>query len=105
MSATSRDADVDYNCKILEGENGPIFQVFAKDQPYHIVKKSSASEAWEEFSAEAREIRHQPPLPMDRGEEYFGLTNSTIRALVQELPGAGELKHYVWGENSSEHGK
>jgi hypothetical protein len=98
MSSTDRDRDVEYTCRIIEGppNSGPTFQVVAKDQPYRVISKGSANEAWEEFSREARAIRQQAPLPFERGDDYFGLTNGTIKALIQEMPGARDLERYKW---------
>ncbi|KZS92906.1 hypothetical protein SISNIDRAFT_454840 [Sistotremastrum niveocremeum HHB9708] len=98
MSAIDPDADVIYNCKIMEGpeDQGPLFQVTALDQPKDQVLSNTSSGAWEGFLERAKAIRHQFPIAGDNGDEYFGLTNPTIRHMLQELPGAKELAYYEW---------
>jgi len=101
FSSVNPSAEVNYNCQILEGPDGPVFQVIAEDRSEDdggVVRKSDPSEAWAPFLMEIASIRNkEDPVPSaERGEEQFGLANDTIRALIQELPRARELPKYEW---------
>jgi hypothetical protein len=100
MSTINPTAEVNYNCQIMESPEGPVFQVTAEDRSDLCVRKSDPSEAWAPFLVEAAQIRNQDPVSSDRGEEYFGLQNDTIRSLIQELPRARELSKYEWRQIS-----
>jgi hypothetical protein len=54
------------------------------------VKANNPDDAWAPFVERARSIRRMPPVINDIGDEFFGLTNPTIRGLIQELDEDGK---------------
>ncbi|GAN05940.1 conserved hypothetical protein [Mucor ambiguus] len=78
------------------GEAGPKFQVVAADQPDKPIVANSATGAWTVVVRKANEIRQRDHSNSASGPDYFGLRHPTIAKMIQDLPGAGELKDYIW---------
>lgn len=95
LSTRDPNADVSYHCTILDGGDGPKFQIIAQDSPTPIVA-GTATGAWSGIVRKANEIRKRQHSNSVSGPDYFGLGQNTIKHLIQELPGADRLKNYVW---------
>ncbi|TFY76598.1 hypothetical protein EWM64_g7415 [Hericium alpestre] len=70
LSARDPNAEVVYHCTILDGGDGPKFQIVANDMPDKPIIAGTATGAWSVVN--------------------------TIKHLIQELPNADRLKDYVW---------
>ncbi|KAL9552949.1 hypothetical protein MBANPS3_003532 [Mucor bainieri] len=80
------------------GEAGPKFQLVAADQPNEPIVANSATGAWTVVVRKANEIRQRDHSNSASGPDYFGLKHPTIAKMIQDLPGAAELKDYIWQE-------
>ena len=90
------NAEVVYHCKILDGGDGPKFQIIAQDMPDKPIIAGTATGAWSGIIRQANMLRKRQHSNSVSGPDYFGLGQNTIKALIQELPGADRLKDYVW---------
>jgi hypothetical protein len=85
-----------YTCRILDsGQGTPIFEIEPGDQPGVKVAAGTATGAWAQVFKAANKIRDRVHSNSVSGPDYYGLGQSTIKALIQELPGASELPDYV----------
>ncbi|KAK4520830.1 Cytochrome c oxidase subunit 4 [Mucor velutinosus] len=78
------------------GEAGPKFQLVAADQPNEPIVANSSTGAWTVVVRRANEIRQRDHSNSASGPDYFGLKHPTIAKMIQDLPGARELKDYIW---------
>lgn len=88
--------EVVYNCTILDGGDGPKFQIVPSDAPEHTVIAGTATGAWSNIVRQANGIRHRQHSNSVSGPDFFGLGQNTIKHLIQELGGADRLRDYVW---------
>jgi hypothetical protein len=85
-----------YTCRILDsGQGTPIFEIEPGDQPGVKIAAGTATGAWAQVFKTANKIRNRVHSNSVSGPDYYGLGQSTIKALIQELPGASELPDYV----------
>ncbi|KAK7690138.1 hypothetical protein QCA50_006787 [Cerrena zonata] len=95
-STMDPSAEVNYRCKILDGGDGPKFQIVADDNRDSPILAGTATGAWSAIVKAANNIRNRQHSNSVSGPDFFGLGQNTIKHLIQELPGANELKNYVW---------
>ncbi|CEP14767.1 hypothetical protein [Parasitella parasitica] len=81
---------------IIDGGDYPRFQVTAADMPHEPIVANSATGAWTVVVRRSNEIRHREHSNSASGPDYYGFKHPTIAKLIQDLPGAKKLKHYVW---------
>ncbi|KAI9469701.1 MAG: F/Y-rich N-terminus-domain-containing protein [Benjaminiella poitrasii] len=81
---------------ILDGGDGPRFHVVAADMPDEPIVANSATGAWTVVVRRSNEIRHRDHSNSASGPDYYGFKHPTIANLIQDLPGAKDLKQYVW---------
>lgn len=82
---------------ILDGGDGsPRFHVVAADQPNEPIVANSATGAWTVVVRKSNEIRHREHSNSASGPDYYGFKHPTIAKMIQDLPGARQLKNYVW---------
>lgn len=81
---------------ILDGGDGPRFHVLASDQPSDPIIANSATGAWTVVVRKSNEIRHRDHSNSASGPDYYGFKHPTIAKMIQDLPGANQLKNYVW---------
>ncbi|OCB84970.1 hypothetical protein A7U60_g7924 [Sanghuangporus baumii] len=96
LSTQDPNAEVVYHCTILDGGDGPKFQIIAADMPDKPIIAGTATGAWSGIVRAANLIRKRQHSNSVSGPDYFGLGQNTIKHLIQELPGADRLKNYVW---------
>lgn len=96
LSTVDPQAEVVYNCKIMDGGDGPKFQIIAADVPDSPFTAGTATGAWSVVVRSANMIRSRQHSNSVSGPDFFGLGQNTIKHLIQELPGADMLKDYVW---------
>ena len=96
LSTTDPYSEVVYHCRILDGGDGPKFQIVAADAPDKPVVAGTATGAWSVIVRAANIIRNRQHSNSVSGPDFFGLGQNTIKHLIQELPGADRLKDYVW---------
>lgn len=90
------NAEVVYHCTILDGGDGPKFQIVPSDAPDRTVIAGTATGAWSSIVKQANTIRSRQHSNSVSGPDFFGLGQNTIKHLIQELPNADRLKDYVW---------
>ncbi|CAO0799603.1 unnamed protein product [Mucor circinelloides] len=81
---------------IIDGGDYPRFQVVAADMPHEPIVANSATGAWTVVVRRSNEIRHREHSNSASGPDYYGFKHPTIAKLIQDLPGAKDLKQYVW---------
>ena len=90
------NAETVYNCTILDGGDGPKFQIVANDMADQPIIAGTASGGWSTIMRAANLIRNRQHSNRVNGPDFSGLGQNTIKYLIQELPGADRLKNYVW---------
>ncbi|KIK96446.1 hypothetical protein PAXRUDRAFT_308225 [Paxillus rubicundulus Ve08.2h10] len=88
--------EVVYHCSILDGGDGPKFQIVASDVPDRPMIAGTATGAWSSIVKQANAIRNRQHSNSVSGPDFFGLSQNTIKRLIQELPNADRLRDYVW---------
>lgn len=88
--------EVVYHCTILDGGDGPKFQVTPSDCPDRPIIAGTATGAWSQIVKQANALRNRQHSNTVSGPDFFGLAQNTIKHLIQGLPNGGKLKGYVW---------
>ena len=96
LSTIDPHAEVVYHCTVLDGGDGPKFQVIPADCPDRPIIAGTATGAWSGIVNQANAIRNRQHSNSVSGPDFFGLGQNTIKHLIQELPNAGNLRDYVW---------
>ncbi|GLB38668.1 putative F/Y-rich N-terminus [Lyophyllum shimeji] len=96
LSTVDPNAEVVYHCTILDGGDGPKFQIVPSDVPDRPVIAGTATGAWSSIVKQANAIRNRQHSNSVSGPDFFGLGQNTIKHLIQELPNADRLRDYVW---------
>ncbi|KDQ62782.1 hypothetical protein JAAARDRAFT_54664 [Jaapia argillacea MUCL 33604] len=95
-STVDPNNDVVYNCTILDGGDGPKFQIIPSDAPSRPFVSGTPTGAWAAVVKQANHIRNRQHSNSVSGPDFFGLGQNTVKHLLQELEGADKLKNYVW---------
>ncbi|KAI9310931.1 F/Y rich C-terminus-domain-containing protein [Dichotomocladium elegans] len=80
---------------ILDGGDGPLFQVVAEDMPDEPIIANSATGAWTVVVRRSNEIRRREHSNSASGPDYYGFKHPTIAKLIQDLPDTEKLKYYI----------
>ncbi|RDB14850.1 hypothetical protein Hypma_016380 [Hypsizygus marmoreus] len=96
LSTVDPAVEVVYHCTILDGGDGPKFQIVPSDVPDRPVIAGTATGAWSSIVKQANAIRNRQHSNSVSGPDFFGLGQNTIKHLIQELPNADRLRDYVW---------
>ncbi len=96
LSTVDPNNEAVYHCTILDGGDGPKFQIVASDDPDKPVIAGTATGAWSAVVRSANYIRNRQHSNSVSGPDFFGLGQNTIKHLIQELPDADLLQNYVW---------
>ncbi|KAF9013131.1 F/Y rich C-terminus-domain-containing protein [Cyathus striatus] len=96
LSTIDPNIEVVYHCTILDGGDGPKFQIVPSDIPDRPVIAGTATGAWSSIVKQANAIRNRQHSNSVSGPDFFGLGQNTIKHLIQELPNANRLRDYVW---------
>ncbi|KAG6840235.1 hypothetical protein C0991_008019 [Blastosporella zonata] len=96
LSTIDLNHEVVYHCTILDGGDGPKFQIVPSDVPDRPVIAGTATGAWSSIVKQANAIRNRQHSNSVSGPDFFGLGQNTIKHLIQELPNADRLRDYVW---------
>ena len=80
---------------ILDGGDGPRFHIVAADMPDQPIIANSATGAWTVVVRRSNEIRHREHSNSASGPDYYGFKHPTIAKMIQDLPNAYKLRHYV----------
>ncbi|KAG6557687.1 hypothetical protein Mapa_000452 [Marchantia paleacea] len=75
-----------YTCSILDGHDGPVFQVTPADVPELTVQKGSAQGVWTVVYAAVNRLSKDPHRDRSNpsGVEMFGLSHPVVVQLIQE---------------------
>ncbi|KAF8443246.1 F/Y-rich N-terminus-domain-containing protein [Boletus edulis BED1] len=95
-STVDPTSDAVYHCSILDGGDGPKFQIVASDVPDRPMIAGTATGAWSSIVKQANAIRNRQHSNSVSGPDFFGLGQNSIKHLIQELPNADRLRDYVW---------
>lgn len=90
------DSNTIITSTIQDNGDGPQFVVTAADMPDEPIIANSATGAWTVVVRKTNEIRHRDHSNSASGPDYYGFKHPTIANLIQDLPGAKDLPHYVW---------
>lgn len=93
-SAINPEVQTIYHSRIMEGEAGPVFDVFAEDQPTEHYSASTPTGAWTAVVKVVNSRRGKDYTNSASGPDFFGLSNSTISMIIDRLPGAGLCLQY-----------
>lgn len=96
MSTIDPNHEVVYHCTILDGGDGPKFQIIPADCSDRPVIAGTATGAWSAIVRQANLIRNRQHSNSVSGPDFFGLGQNTIKHLIQQLPNADKLRDYVW---------
>ncbi|THU97114.1 hypothetical protein K435DRAFT_663280, partial [Dendrothele bispora CBS 962.96] len=96
LSTVNPSVEVVYHCTILDGGDGPKFQIVPSDVADKPIIASTATGAWSSIVRQANAIRNRQHSNSVSGPDFFGLGQNTIKHLIQELPNADKLRSYVW---------
>ncbi|KAF7292827.1 hypothetical protein MIND_01181700 [Mycena indigotica] len=96
LSTIDRNAEVVYHCTILDGGDGPKFQIIPSDAPDRPIIAGTATGAWSNIVKQANALRQRQHSNSVSGPDFFGFGQNTIKHLIQELPNADRLRDYVW---------
>ncbi|KAI7857791.1 F/Y rich C-terminus-domain-containing protein [Circinella umbellata] len=80
---------------ILDGGDGPRFHIVAADMPDQPIIANSATGAWTVVVRRSNEIRQREHSNSASGPDYYGFKHPTIAKMIQDLPNAYKLRHYV----------
>jgi F/Y rich C-terminus len=96
LSTIDPGIEVVYHCTILDGGDGPKFQIIPSDRADKPIIAGTATGAWSNIVKRANAIRNRRHSNSVSGPDFFGLGQNTIKHLIQELPDADRLHDYVW---------
>ncbi|KAF9262942.1 hypothetical protein L218DRAFT_1037261 [Marasmius fiardii PR-910] len=96
LSTQDKNREVVYHCTILDGGDGPKFQIVPSDAPDLTIIAGTATGAWSNIVRKANAIRNRQHSNSVSGPDFFGLGQNTIKHLIQQLPNADKLRDYVW---------
>ncbi|KAK7037232.1 hypothetical protein VNI00_011223 [Paramarasmius palmivorus] len=103
LSTRDKNMECVYHCTILDGGDGPKFQIIPSDVPDQVIIAGTATGAWSSIVRRANQIRERQHSNSVSGPDFFGLGQNTIKHLIQQLPGADRLSvgaggggSYVW---------
>ena len=96
LSTVDAVTEVVYNCTILDGGDGPKFQIVPSDAPDRAVIAGTTTGAWSSIVKQANSIRNRQHSNSVSGPDFFGLGQNTIKHLIQQLHNADKLSNYVW---------
>ncbi|RXW13510.1 hypothetical protein EST38_g12345 [Candolleomyces aberdarensis] len=96
LSTINPNIEVVYHCTILDGGDGPKFQIVPADTPDRPVIAGTATGAWSNIVKQANAIRNRQHSNSVSGPDFFGLGQNTIKHLIQQLPNSDRLRDYVW---------
>lgn len=96
LSTVDPSVEVVYHCTILDGGDGPKFQIIPSDRADRPIIAGTATGAWSNIVKQANAIRNRQHSNSVSGPDFFGLGQNTIKHLIQELPNADRLRDYVW---------
>ena len=96
LSTVDPGIEVVYHCTILDGGDGPKFQIIPSDRADKPIIAGTATGAWSNIVKQANAIRNRQHSNSVSGPDFFGLAQNTIKHLIQELPNSDRLRGYVW---------
>ncbi|KAJ2452454.1 hypothetical protein GGF42_004025 [Coemansia sp. RSA 2424] len=102
-SLLTNDARCLYTSEILEGSDGPVFQVTAEDMPDAPFRATSSSGAWkqilDQLTAKGVGVKTHAS-----GPQMYGLSHLGVTKAIQELDGADKCQKYIrqqWAAEAS----
>ncbi|TPX30923.1 hypothetical protein SmJEL517_g05612 [Synchytrium microbalum] len=84
-----------YTSSVVDGGDGPRFQVVAEDAPDRQFVAVSPTGVWTAVMKAVNAARQKEHTNSVSGPDYFGFTQSTIAKLIQEMPNANLCKNYI----------
>ncbi|KAI8918001.1 F/Y rich C-terminus-domain-containing protein, partial [Entophlyctis helioformis] len=94
FSIVDPEKTVRYTSTVLDGGEGPRFQVVPEDAVDKAAVATSATGAWTSILKAANILRNREHSNSASGPDYFGFSQPTIQKLIQELPNANLCSSY-----------
>ncbi|XP_011404079.1 PREDICTED: transforming growth factor beta regulator 1-like isoform X1 [Amphimedon queenslandica] len=83
-----------YTCHILDGKDGPIFEMVSEESPDSPIRASSATACHHIVLKAINEARDKQATNAGSGPEFFGFSHPSILNLIQLLPDADKCTKY-----------
>ena len=93
-SIEGEDARADYTCKIVKVDDFIVFQITCQNFPELLISSHTAQECVEQLLAKVNAGRQNLTLTVNKGLGFFGLSDSWIINLIEELPGTVKCRGY-----------
>ncbi|GAA5854516.1 hypothetical protein JCM8547_004871 [Rhodosporidiobolus lusitaniae] len=91
------NSTVEYTCRVVQSDHGdPRFELHPSDQPGVVITGGTPTYPWTQVLRAAMKIRNRQHSGGVSGPDYFAFSSNTVKAMIQELPGAKKVDGYVW---------
>lgn len=97
-STVHQDAQACYTVEILDGDQGPRFEITADDRPNEPFTSETSSGVWSQIIKLSNQIRQLKITNSGSGPEFTGFSHPTIAWMIQCLPNVDRCKDYRWQE-------
>lgn len=94
LSAVDAEQQATYHSRILDGGTGPIFDVYADDNPEQRFQSPTPTGAWTAIVKQVNALRGREYANSASGPDFFGLSNPTISMIIENLPEAKRCTQY-----------
>lgn len=94
LSALDATAQTVYHSRILDSGAGPLFDVYALDNPDQHYQSQTPTGAWTFIVKQVNAIRGREYSNSASGPDFFGLSNPTISMLIEKLSDSEKCTQY-----------
>jgi hypothetical protein len=94
LSCTDKDSQTTYISAVLDSPAGPLFEVYAEDNPAEKYQSSTSTGVWSTIVKLANSIRGKEYTNSASGPDFYGFSNATIAMMIEMLPGVDLCKNY-----------
>ncbi|KAJ9072033.1 hypothetical protein DSO57_1031384 [Entomophthora muscae] len=97
-STVHENAQACYTVQILDGAQGPRFEITADDRPGEPFTSETSSGVWSQIIKLSNQIRQLKITNSGSGPEFTGFSHPTIAWMIQCLPNVKKCSDYRWQE-------
>lgn len=94
LSCTDKDSQTTYISAVVDSPTGPLFEVYAEDNPTEKYQSNTSTGVWSTIVKLANSIRGKEYTNSASGPDFYGFSNSTIAMMIEMLPGVELCKSY-----------
>ena len=95
-----KNSKCEYRCEILEGEEKPIYKVICSEDPNNPIIRDSSTGCWIYICKKVNEIAENRKSKIAiSGTERFGLLDTVVISLLQNLENADKCTKYIFKTN------